>query len=546
MALIIELSTGDLLTRSSEDGTVTLGRDPTATVTLPGLHVARRHAELVPGEGGRFTLQCRTPLGVRVNSRVITDAVELNVGDRIAIGPHSLRLTVDADSGAPLLEVRVAPEEEGDRAGASGALDLRGAGLRMRRPAVLSAAAVLLLLLVVPLLLRALAVPGTVEAVLPSDTLWSSGRISNAHQHFAQDCAACHEKLFVRVRDQACLDCHAGVGDHTSHPQLMKVTGLDEQRCASCHREHGGTHAVLPEHPKICVDCHGRPERFADHVALAHVADFGGAHPEFRATVTRRDEGGVPSSERVSLAEMPGDETGLIFPHDLHLAPEGVRGADDVVVMTCRDCHQPDAGRVGFRSIRFERHCQDCHQLDVGIGEEVLRLPHADSALVHRLVVDAVEALPDTAFDAAPQRGMRRRPGPAAARGDAPSADELVSEVFSTRVCAKCHLVADAEPHPEVADVTLRDSWFVHARFSHAAHGWVPCSDCHAAGQSADADDLLLPGIATCRDCHTGVASRRGIQSTCIDCHGFHQAGGATMESLKGELHLGIRLPTAD
>jgi hypothetical protein len=120
---------------------------------------------------------------------------------------------------------------------------------------------------------------------------------------------------------------------------------------------------------------------------------------------------------------------------------------------------------------------------------------------------------------------------------------QVAADLFERRACADCHEVrregTAAEPAWKVARVKLPDRWMPHARFDHAAHGTslTPCSTCHAAESSKTADDVLMPTIATCRDCHGGedgtaspaTATTKAadtttarIPSACIDCHGFH------------------------
>ncbi|MCK5769305.1 FHA domain-containing protein [Algiphilus sp.] len=535
MSLRIEIIRGGDTRHLEVDQTISLGRSDQATVMLPGIAIARRHAEIALQSDLALKLRAKSPLGVEVNGRIIKEECDLYAGDRFRIGPHRGHVTTDGESSGLLLRIKIG-EADAPVTASERKLDLRGAGMRMRRPAAIAAMAVLLLTLLVPLLLRVVPVPPAVATVLPTDVWWSSGRISNAHQHFADDCGACHERLFTRVRDESCLTCHAGIAHHSEHPVTAGLASLDEQRCASCHREHGNPHAALPDHPGICVDCHAEPGQFASRSDMNPVRDFAAAHPEFRATVTRRDDAGA-STVRTVIGPDTRDETGFVFPHDLHLVEDGVLGPDGVEVMACRDCHRADAGEVGFKAVNFERDCQSCHQLDVSVGDEVLRLPHAEPEVARKQVAAAVEAIPAGTFAPDIGRSGRRRAGPDAERGGPPTAAELIDEVFSTRVCAKCHLVAPgADDEAEIQAVSLRQSWFVHARFTHADHGWVDCGDCHAAESSADADELLLPGIETCRTCHGGVASKQGVRSTCIDCHGFHVA----TESIMGRVTGGI------
>lgn len=531
MSLRVEVMQGEEVRRFDTEATISIGRSEESTVVLPGLYVARRHIEIAQQDDGALRLRCKSPLGVIRNGRIVREDCDLKSGDRLEIAGHKLQLTVDRETKQKLLRITVA---EGEVAGQDRRLDLRAAGLRMRRPALIGAAAVLLLTLVVPLLLRAVALPPAAEVVLPTDDWWNSGRLSNAHQHFAEDCGSCHLQLFRRVPDKACMDCHEGIAHHSDRVAKAGLSSLDEQRCASCHREHGGMHAVLPDHPGTCVDCHGDPEAFPASTELRRITAFED-HPSFRATVTRR-EGAEVGTARLPLSEAPADETGLVFPHDVHLAEEGVLGPDGPEQLSCESCHRPDSGKVSFRAIRYERDCRSCHQLELVVGEDMLRLPHAEPAAVRQQVRSAVAALPEEPLSRRPDSSPRRRAGAEAERGGPVSADELVSEVFSTRVCAKCHQPAqNAEGQPDVQPVKLRSSWLVHARFTHADHEWVSCGDCHAARSSEESEQLLLPDMATCRSCHRGVGSNQGVRSTCIDCHGFHVAHDTVMGRVQGD-----------
>ncbi len=39
---------------------------------------------------------------------------------------------------------------------------------------------------------------------------------------------------------------------------------------------------------------------------------------------------------------------------------------------------------------------------------------------------------------------------------------------------------------------------------------------------SEQSEDVLITGIATCRECHGDPGAKDRVQSTCISCHGFH------------------------
>ena len=51
----------------------------------------------------------------------------------------------------------------------------------------------------------------------------------------------------------------------------------------------------------------------------------------------------------------------------------------------------------------------------------------------------------------------------------------------------------------------------------------MACIDCHQAPESKVAGDVLLPGVASCQNCHGGEQAADRVPSTCITCHIFHQ-----------------------
>ncbi|MEQ1439435.1 FHA domain-containing protein [Fontimonas sp. SYSU GA230001] len=536
MILIRRFDPEGARTEQGCEGSISIGRATDNTIQLPGLLVALHHLRVSPAGGMRLQMDVLSTAGVIVNGAPVQGTTELLPGDELGIGGHRVHIGVDDARSAPVLEVhehdaRAAAERTG------GQSSLDRAGWRMRRPALIGLGLVLVLTLIVPLILRALPLPVWVGDWAPSERLWSSGRISNAHAHFGQQCGVCHESLFVRVRDQACLGCHATIKHHGDDAQGMAAAGLDDRRCASCHFEHGDAHAVLPQHPATCTGCHATPQDFAALSGVGAVTDFARKHPPFRTTATvLRD--GQRETRRAELTPGTRDQSGLIYPHDLHLNPKGIRGENGKEVLQCADCHRPGAGDVGFAPVRFERDCQRCHQLDVTLGGLPFRLPHGDSDAVRSLLEGAVGMKPVAAPKAADVQGEdRRRPGVRAERGDDTGSASEIDGIFERQVCAKCHEVTRTEGQVvAVSAPALRQTWMPMARFTHAPHQWVSCEVCHAASTSSDSNDLLLPQIETCRGCHGGVGSDGKIQSTCIDCHRFHQAATLSMSKLPGKL----------
>ena len=95
--------------------------------------------------------------------------------------------------------------------------------------------------------------------------------------------------------------------------------------------------------------------------------------------------------------------------------------------------------------------------------------------------------------------------------------------------CGKCHGVDLEVVPPAITPVAIPTRWMPYARFSHRPHrGIAACVDCHAgAARSIETTDVLLPGIALCRNCHgpqpRGTrAAAAGATTQCISCHDYH------------------------
>jgi predicted CXXCH cytochrome family protein len=90
-------------------------------------------------------------------------------------------------------------------------------------------------------------------------------------------------------------------------------------------------------------------------------------------------------------------------------------------------------------------------------------------------------------------------------------------------VCGECHLPTVRDGQQTVMPVFQRSGYFLNGRFDHAAHTQEKCTSCHKATTSKSARDLLLPDLASCRECHQGEAAvKADVPSSCAMCHSYH------------------------
>ena len=172
---------------------------------------------------------------------------------------------------------------------------------------------------------------------LPSDNSWVSGHLSKAHQipDLNQNCDACHVKAFEVVQDTSCLTCHADTNHHFD-TSVHDVAKLDGSRCASCHIEHDEPSNIVRHDDKLCSSCHqDMAKTGVVDTDLIDVDSFGkeqlgkaaAPHPSFKVSMLvsqGKADDMTWSMRRVSLASKPVEKSNLIFPHDVHLTPDGI------------------------------------------------------------------------------------------------------------------------------------------------------------------------------------------------------------------------------
>lgn len=410
------------------------------------------------------------------------------------------------------------------------------------------------------------------------DEVWSTGTLSTAHASLANNCGACHQQAFVSVTDSACQACHVtdALPDHAAPARMAqgrlpaagvigvaqaaahRAFNLPEGRCTSCHKEHEGEATVMTVAASFCTDCHAGLNGRLPDTPVANVPDWQG-HPDFRATLVA-----TPSATKAlftrTVLKGAQERSGLIYPHALHQSatnavanmaqkqglPTGGNGA-----LPCRYCHMPDAGQVRFQPISMEKNCGACHDLAFARDGGTLRtLPHGKPEQVASIIRDfwgSQAAFPRADVLAFP----RRTPGPHAATPVQGSrANAAIVQLFTGRapggttgargICNDCHIVsdtgsADITRRFAIAPVTLNEHYLPQGRFPHGQHksfegktGEAACLSCHAGAMTSKAaSDVLVPGVANCRQCHGApvkalFANTPKASAGCDTCHAFH------------------------
>lgn len=375
-------------------------------------------------------------------------------------------------------------------------------------------------------------------AVTRNDRVYSSGKMSAAHAVLAARCGECHAKetgsFSAKTTDQACRGCHDGPTHHANQ--------IFTPNCSSCHAEHRGHKRLAATADANCKQCHsnlrtvGAPAQFVNNIE-----SFGAAHPEFAALRAGSIDPGT-----------------IKLNHAAHLKAK-LLGPKGPVQLDCDDCHrtatsnatwrfgsaQPvmkvapgksePPSRVSARAymtpISYSNNCVGCHplQFDKRFQESV---PHDKPEIVHAFVVQKfqqyVAAHPAELRVEGPGHNLPQQPLQPVVRVLTPQqwvAERVADseQLLWRKTCLQCHSLnfSPGAQLPAVAKSSITSRWFSHAVFSHDAHRFLKCVECHAgAAKSQETADILIPGIQTCERCHH--AGEEAAESRCFECHTYH------------------------
>ena len=547
--------------KNVDKAALTVGRAAENDIHLPDLAVEPAHARIA-ASGSRVEVQALGSLGFALDGKTVREAtVDARTGAELRFG--GTRITVGKSEGAVLLTVEPVPDEN-DKDPEKDGLALASVMPGKRLVAWVLAGLVLLAFLAVPIVSNLTRPADLKQSTVVGDGSWTPGPLSLPHHQLEAKCEACHVKPFQSVRNETCMSCHKTVHDHAPADRIHGARAAPGPggallnavadafgkegpgSCVECHREHEGMTRMAPPAQQFCADCHGSlKDRLAD-TKLGNAADFAGLHPQFTPAVVT--DPSTRATQRISLDANPRENSGLAFPHRLHLDPRGGVAKMAATLagekgygtggMVCADCHHPSEDGVRFKPVSMERDCEACHSLVYDkVGPTFRKLKHGD---VEQMVADLSVAGNTTQ----PVVTGRSRPGAFAsgqayfARFTRPVGGGLVAGALGKDgVCGECHTATVKNGRPAVVPVVLPQRYMAHGWFDHAAHKQTKCAECHAAAGSTRSSDVLLPKIAECRTCHLGEQAaglfkpKDKVPSSCAMCHAYHPTGAAPLQS---------------
>jgi hypothetical protein len=205
----------------------------------------------------------------------------------------------------------------------------------------------------------------------------------------------------------------------------------------------------------------------------------------------------------------------------------------------------------------YENHCRGCHPLTFDPRLKDLAMPHRlQPGAIKEFLWKTYAAQYLSKNPKLLERSMPSRlpiPGKtdnvagvdedtARKRIDAQVADAEKILYQGKQTCGECHHYE--EQHGQIKSMRIVPTnvpgfWFKHARFDHTKHRAVDCRLCHDRAYASNADqspntrasrvseDLLIPGMTTCLQCHsplrtTAGAAQGGARFDCTECHRYH------------------------
>ncbi len=513
---------------------IIIGRGGKSNIILKGHKVSLEHC-IVTFNGDYLSLADNGSVyGTSVNGDLATRAT-LSSGDNFQVGDANFEVE-QSSNGWTITESQI---EEAENSGTESvvertekALSLSLAMPRLQTLSLLGLFFVLALFLLYPMQLK-------------QWSAWSTGPMTGNHAMIAKDCQACHTDPYSTINDKACLACHT-LTDHVPHNIKLAHEINSGKNCVDCHQEHWGPERLIHKTSGQCVECHGDIKSLVNESEMRAVHSFKN-HPEFAVTLQRIP--GQSKENRVSLDQKEAlqDHSNVSLNHALHL--KSIRGPEGLETLTCASCHIHNSDLKSFKPISFEDNCQRCHSLEFDKRLPGIQVPHGNADFVYPSLYAAYATLTlDKGSEEVPSNNtIRSRPGEAmpSVQRQATSGEDFSKknverearsaerELFTRTGCKLCHLVDEIVPAGDfvskalfqVRDPEILDSWMPGAKFDHGAHEEISCNDCHSGvAKSEKTEDVLMPNVRKCQDCHGDPNGDKPVESNCTTCHSYHDS----------------------
>ncbi|MCH8805074.1 MAG: hypothetical protein IH986_03185 [Planctomycetes bacterium] len=359
----------------------------------------------------------------------------------------------------------------------------------------------------------------------------------------------------------ACSNCHS------EHQGNFDLKDVPDRRCTDCHQSLTSKEQAGELGFKLKFE-----------LGFASVAK----HPEFQfLRIAEKDSARIKFNHKRHLdasTDLPSPDGPVKLKcSDCHRAGQagavwrfaGKRGVHEPKRLAATES-EPELQQAYMDTIRYSLHCAKCHPLRLldwtselpGVkgSLEPGYVPHDTIAAIRNYLRGQFTVYVSDPGRAAPPAGRKpltlkniTDPEKVKSHQLAWIFDEIkyVERALYLEpdvMCRKCHELNandDVSP-PSIAPPQIPMRWLFNASFDHARHKSIvveriagdnvpklaaadfACLKCHGdkiasrdALSSVNTSDILLPGIAQCRECHGGSA---GVSDTCTTCHTYHRA----------------------
>lgn len=396
------------------------------------------------------------------------------------------------------------------------------------------------------------------------------------------------------VSDKKCNSCHEGPPHHWHKAPQGGTKGIPvigDPACIHCHQEHRGQAALANLPDRSCLECHAdldshMPKGYPARTVRAEgkkMESFLAGHPEFARIASKKgDYAKIFLNHQVhlrkGLAGLPEGKSQLSC-EDCH-QPDSTRAYMQAIdyEVNCIGCHPVDlsddrflgkkltlphdqpavvrqAIRTGFsalvaskpeevtiekkvrgktkqvpvlddKELKAESYVEQQKKWvenQVSAAEKAVFGPKSQACRLCHVLTEAAEEKKEGEPPAAEEK-KEGEPAAAAAAEEKGASEEKKKEQAPS--------AGSAEGLPKVEYTAIPERWFVHSKFMHKPHRNLTCTACHmGAGGSTKTSDVLVPGIASCKDCHSTEAHH--ARANCVECHVYHDK--TTVSKMDGE-----------